>query len=610
MNQRNQTGMNSTHRLWLASWVVGALMTAACAPGDSGGTPGTGGATSGTGAAGTSSAAGSGPGGSAGSGAGGSASGTRGGATGAGTGGSAGPGTGGSATGTAGGGVAGAGGTASAGRGGAGGGGRGGAAGMGGSATGTAGRGGAGGAGTAGGGATGTAGAGAGDQYVSGVTVAVSKMVNTILVVTWTQAKAADQTFLEFSFAGSPIMTSRPLAGATGAHRDVVLGVPGSTAVTLRIVSRMAGTDYKTKDYTGTTGAIPSGMPKPTVSMYDATAASPERYMLGAVENSPNTCTSDSCYFYSTWWLYVLDRQGRVVWYYADGSSTDVSSFPQKARDGEYLFVEKRAFSTTGTPSVLKMTLDRETYNTSVMVPYLSDGVDMTSDGALLYDTEERMRPNSELRQMTRDGTVTTIWKCPTTGAFNNCYSNVVSWDPATDTVLLSFPEANRIAQIDRKTGTLVATYGSATGDYTFSPSPWNFVWQHFSNISPQGTLLVSSHLPQYTKDSAAGPNQHAFEEFMIDRANKRLVRTWIYGDSTSDGPEWAASRGMALRLSNGNTLINYGTGGVIREVTPAKKTVFYLKWDITSSNDYFNKLVGHNFLIDDLYSLNGGGPK
>jgi Arylsulfotransferase (ASST) len=442
------------------------------------------------------------------------------------------------------------------------------------------------------------------------VTVTVSTKVATILIVSWTQATAADQTFLEFSFAGSTVMTSRAKPGTTGSHKDYVLGVPGSTAVTLRVVSRVGTTDYKTHDYTGTTGAVPSGMPKPTVSMFDATRASPERYMVGAVENSPNTCTNDSCYFVSTWWVYILDRQGRVVWYYADGTSTDVSSFPQKARDGEYLFFEKRAFSTSGTPSVLKMTLDRETYSASVMVPQLSDGVDMTSDGSLLYDTEERTRPNSELRQMTRDGTVTTIWRCPTTGMFNNCYSNVVSWDPATDTVLLSFPESNNIAQIDRKTGTLVATYGSGTGSYSFSPSPWSFVWQHYANISPQGTLLVSSHLPQYTKDSAAGPNQHAFEEFMIDRTNKRLTRVWIYGDSTSDGSEWAASRGEAVRLSNGNTLVNYGTGGVIREVTPDKKTVFYVKFDITSSNDFFNKLVGHQFLLDDLYALNGGGPK
>jgi len=575
-----------------------------CQPSDAGGTPGAGGASAGSSGTGT----GGGFGGS-------STTGTAGSST-TGTGGSAAPvGTGGTSTGTGGG----SGGSVVTGTGGSTGGGA--TAGMGGT-TGVAGRGGTsgtagttgaagrGGSGAGTGGSTGSAGAGAGDAYVSGVTVTVSTKVTTILIVTWTQAKAADQVFLEFSFAGSSVMTSRAVAGTTGAHRDVVLGVPGATAVTLRVVSRMGGTDYKTKDYTGTTGAVPSGMPKPTVSMYDATAASSDRWMLGAVENSPNTCTDDSCYFHSVWWLYILDRQGRVVWYYADGTSTDVSSFPQIARDGEYLFVEKRNFNLSGTPSVLKMTLDRETYSASVTVPDLSDGVDMTTDGTLLYDTEERTRPNSELRQMTRAGTVTTIWKCPTTGMFNNCYSNVVSWDPATDTVLLSFPESNNIAQIDRKTGALVATYGSGTGSYTFSPSPWNFVWQHYANISPQGTLLVSSHLPQYTKSSPEGPSQHAFEEFMIDRTNKRLTRVWIFGDAASDGPEWAASRGEAVRLKNGNTLVNYGTGGVIREVTPAKKTVFYVKFDITSTNDYFNRLVGHNFMIDDLYALNGGGPK
>ena len=96
-----------------------------------------------------------------------------------------------------------------------------------------------------------------------------------ILVVTWTQLKAADRRLLEFSFSGSRVMTSRALAGATGSHRDVVLGVPEKTAVTVRIVSKLGGVDYKTKDYQGTTGALPSGLPKPTFVSYDATLASP-----------------------------------------------------------------------------------------------------------------------------------------------------------------------------------------------------------------------------------------------------------------------------------------------------------------------------------------------
>jgi hypothetical protein len=454
-------------------------------------------------------------------------------------------------------------------------------------------------------------GAGSGDAFVSGVTVTVSKMVKTILVVTWTQTKAADQTWLEFSFADSGVMLSRAQPGTMGAHRDVVLGVPSSTAVTVRIVSKVGNVENKTNDYQGMTGALPSGMPKPAVSMFDAKLASPDRWMLGAVENSGN-CNNDSCYFNGIWWLYILDRQGRVVWYYADASS-DVMSFPHVARDGEYLFVEKRAFSTSGTPSVLKMTLDRELYNESVDVPLLSDGVDMTNDGTLLYDTEERARGNAELREMDRQGKVRVIWNCDEAFASSPnflCYSNTVSWDPATDSVLLSFPEEDTVVQIDRKTGTLLATYGSAQGSYAFSPAPWHFVWQHFANITSQGTLLVSSHLPEYNKDSPAGPNQHAFIEFEIDRANKRLVQKWIYGDNDADGPEWALSRGMALKLANGNVLANYGTGGVIREITPDKKTAFLVKFEVSGPTDYFGKMVGHNFMLDDLYALNGGGPK
>ena len=125
---------------------------------------------------------------------------------------------------------------------------------------------------------SGAAGAGAGDAYVSGVTVTVHAQTRTILVVTWTQAMAAEQTFLEFSFAGSGLMTSRAQPGATGAHRDVVLGVPASTAVTLRIVSRQGGVDYKTRDYMGTTGALPTGMPLPQVLSYNAALASPDRW--------------------------------------------------------------------------------------------------------------------------------------------------------------------------------------------------------------------------------------------------------------------------------------------------------------------------------------------
>ena len=59
--------------------------------------------------------------------------------------------------------------------------------------------------------------------------------------------------------------------------------------------------------------------------------------------------------------------------------------------------------------------------------------------------------------------------------------------------------------------------------------------------------------------------------EFTIDRTDRRLVEKWIYTGADRVGHV----RGMAIRLPNGNTLANYGTGGMIREITPDKRTAF-----------------------------------
>lgn len=446
------------------------------------------------------------------------------------------------------------------------------------------------------GGATGAA-APAGDDYVSDVKVAVHPNTTTILVVTWTQLKTADNTLLEFSFSGSSVMTSRPLAGAAGSHRDVVLGVPEKTAVTVRIVSRLGGVDYKTKDYQGTTGALPSGIPKPALLAYDASLATPERWLLGAVENSTGGCSRPSCYYDSEFWIYIMDRQARIVWYWADPANDASNAYPRVALDGEYLVIDQGRIGKTG---VVKMTLDRQYYET-VAIAKLDDAIDVTADGSVLYDVM------GDLKELTKAGTTRSIWSCRQTfPRFENCYSNTVNWNAADDTVLLSFPDDGTVVQIDRKTGTMVGQYGNSSGSYAFSPSSWKFQYPHSPNITPQGTLILSTHLPAYPDGTPAAPKHHAFAEFEIDRANKRLTEKWVY----SDGDEWCMYKGFALRLANGNTLGNYGTGGVIREITPDKKTVFHVKFDVATGDDFNNKMVGNNLYVADLYALNGGGPK
>ena len=212
-----------------------------------------------------------------------------------------------------------------------------------------------------GGAASGSSGAGAGgagggaasapldsDAYAADIAIAVHDDVNTILVVTWNQALAAESTWLEFSFEGSTVMTSREKPGAVGAHRDVVLGVPGETEVTVRVMSRLAGSVYRSTSRTGTTAAVPAGMPLPTVLAYDAERASPDRWLFGAVEDSDDDVAMNlSSYLSYRAWLYIMDRQGRIVWYYNDPSRDAASGFPRVARDGEYIWAEESPLSIT-----------------------------------------------------------------------------------------------------------------------------------------------------------------------------------------------------------------------------------------------------------------------
>ena len=208
---------------------------------------------------------------------------------------------------------------------------------------------------------------------------------------------------------------------------------------------------------------------------------------------------------------------------------------------------------------------------------------------------------------MNKAGTIRTIWSCRTAfGASFNCYSNTVNWSSADDTVLMSFPEPNTVAQINRQTGALVATYGDRTGSYTFSPTTWSFEFQHFPNITAGGDadpvdapVRLSAQEPGRADASRVRRVRHRPRE----QAAGREVELHA-------GTEWTWAKGMAIRLPNGNTLANYGTGGAIREITPDKQTVFHVKFDVPTGDDYFNKMVGHNVLINDLYALNGGGPR
>ncbi|TPV93514.1 MAG: hypothetical protein B7733_20295 [Myxococcales bacterium FL481] len=441
-----------------------------------------------------------------------------------------------------------------------------------------------------------------GDAPIIAPQVQVHPQVATVLEVTWTQTTASERTWLEYSFEDDEWHLSPARAGHVGPHREAVLGVPADTQVQIRIVMETAGVYRRTGDATAATGSLPRGMPRPRVVEYFPGLASHERYLLGSVDGmEPYGHPYDGPF-----WLYVVDRRGRVVWYYSDLGSGATMAFPRVAPAGTHVVVEKRMFGAGQyAPRLLEIALDGS-YSREIPVPGLDDSFDLTDWGTVLFNTWSR-DGEAALREQGPDGTSRIIWDCRRWAGplgilhQSHCYSNTVAWNRADDTVTMSMPYINTAVEVDRVSGELVGQYGDAPYSYGFDPDSWSFEFNHYVNITPDGTLLVSSHMPGHGPTEI--PGDHAFVEFTIDRDQERLVERWAYHGR----PEWAMYKGMAMRLANGNTLANYGTGGVIREITPDKRTAWEIVWDVEHDKPHVKRMVGHNVLVDDLYALSQG---
>lgn len=435
-----------------------------------------------------------------------------------------------------------------------------------------------------------------GDAFIDTVDIAVHDRVSTILLVRWYQRQPAVSTFVRVVTEEGETNTTPIRPGGLGQHEVPVLGIPAEIDVEVQIVSMVDDIEYASTLYGARTGVLPPKMPRPRLEIYDPEQTSAHRYLLGSVEAT----RSPDGYYDGPFWLYVVDRQARIVWYYTDPSSNDTMAFPRLAADTSHLLVERRVFGAGNyMPTVRRMTLDFGLFD-EIPIPGLSDCIDVTPDGTILFNTV-RFEDNSDLKERRPDGTIRTIWDCSAWGSslqLGTCYSNTVDYSPATDTITMSFPYANVAVEIDRETGELVSQWGKVEGSWTFDPPEWEFQFNHFAHLTDAGTLLVSTHMPHVPHEDGPGP--HAFVEFDVDRPNRRLVKRWHYEESE----RWPKYKGMATRLANGNVLANFGTGGRIIELTPAAQKVWQVDWPATFSHDHLANMVGHNMFVDDLYKL------
>jgi hypothetical protein len=372
-----------------------------------------------------------------------------------------------------------------------------------------------------------------------------------------------------------PPIVGPAVAASAGATRLPVLGLPAGAEVSLS-VHAAAGGEATTLDLQVTTGDLP-GLPEFVASTYDPDRADPTRYLL-------LTCATGTLWGGDPWAVVVLDRRARPVWAWT-GPPDAWMQYVQRAASGDALLVGDISPLGAKVPhaQVQRVRFDgvvagatpiEDGHHTFVELP----------DGRLAWgawrDGVERLQVQQP------DGGVTTLWDSDawgrSIGALATTQSNALSYDAASDQLVLSLWNRDTVLLIDATTGTIRRQLGAAPGSAPFADPASAFEFQHGAHLLADGHLLLTSTTP--------GAPTFA-REYAID--GDPVVEAW---SSDADGLA-APQMGEPHRLPNGNTLMNFGTTGAIREITPDADVV----WAVDPT---LERAVGRMIPLDDLDAL------
>lgn len=413
--------------------------------------------------------------------------------------------------------------------------------------------------------------------------------IATLLTVRWQQEPGWDRVWVAYGPEGDDSLASPVRQASEGPMEQILLGLPADSAAWFQVVCATDDNTVASELYLSETGPLPDPRLQPVLELWEPDEVASAGWILGAIE------AYDEAYYDGPYWQFVLDREGRVVWYRSieDGRS---STFPRVSRDGTHVVGERvdRFGLAGGLPAIVeRFTLDlREQHDSEV--PGLSFAWDEREDGSLVYHDRET-EDEGWLSVYTPGGERERIFDCASWIADRCsdtwcCEANAVVWDASRDTALYSMWATHTVLEVDLDGGEVTHQWGQLEGSWDFDPESATFELQHFPTITAEGTLLVSTHVPDQL-------SQQRVREFEIDEESRTLRQVWSHGEGQD---LYAQYQGEAHRLDNGNTLINYGTEGVIHEVTPKGDIVWSLAW----SEPW---MLGHTTLVDDLYALNEG---
>lgn len=305
--------------------------------------------------------------------------------------------------------------------------------------------------------------------------------------------------------------------------------------------------------------------------------------------------------------IFIADREGYLLWEYP-GQVGIQSPVAVPSRDGTHLLFNRVAADR----GVDISEIDRLLLGGAITERIRTDSGHHTfqelADGTLAYlaidvrETEEYGPVvGDRVLELHPDGSVTevfSVWDHLNLVYNENwegsyypqgydwTHGNALYYDEATDTYLVSFRNINAFVEVARSTGEVLRQFGGQNSDYAIDGE--GFRYQHGVYWTPEGHLLMTS------SDDYGGELETRAVEYAVDPERRELEQVWAYGEGLGIH---ARALGEVHRMRNGNTLINFGTAGLLREVSPDGTTL----WEIQlSDGDFF----GRAQLLEDISGL------
>jgi len=367
------------------------------------------------------------------------------------------------------------------------------------------------------------------------------------------------------------------------AHAVALYGLAPDAVVPWRAVTEIDGVAF-TSEGTVTTGALPDDFPGLKVTVADLPRMSSERFLVGGWTGGQGYGLAVDRVGLGAWYLRP-DWAGLPAWNVFESVAALPAVGEVVAGAWSYQMGEGESFLVRASMAgEILETWDAGQGHHEVQA--LPDG----TVAWWVYDNRPWTDPGTgtewilagdALVERAPDGTqrtvfsvwdaVSPVWDARWDGGgptVDWSHANTFFYSADTSSYLCSFAGLALVLEVDRASGEVLRSFGRG-GDYPVGNGSTVFTWQHNVNRTPTGTLLMTSMDPAHTFIFAV--------EYALDEPTHTLREVWSFG---TDGVYPAEAGGEAWRLSNGDTLFNMGTRGLLQEVTPAGDVVWEATWD------------------------------